>query len=456
MRRGPAPTKTTSPPLLTKTRYMKKKLLAILLIMVAVMPAMARGHRVVTAARDVTVPQLKLDDWRTLNYDSVQLRPSGLFMPLIFNRLQQFSADSATTAPSTTQNGLPDHSQWLDSASNIHNRVGRTRFRAMVAHPELVRFNTDQLPEPPKEYVVKADPKRNMLTVDPFIPESHKPGAPVDRRRIKRRNWLHTFTSSLQFTQAYISDNWYQGGENNINVLGDVEWQVSLNQTLHPKLLFTNTVHYKLGVMTAHSDSLRNYSISEDNLQINTKFGYKAVKNWYYSATMQFKTQFFNNYKSNTHTMTAALLSPGELNLGLGMTYNYTDPKKDRSISLSIAPASYNMKICQNITDLSPTSFGINEGHHVKHNLGSNLECKFTWGFNANISWSARLYAFTDYSYVQGDFENTFDFSITRHLQTKIYVHLRYDKSHDRDSYWGYWQLKEILSFGLTYRFATN
>ena len=45
---------------------------------------------------------------------------------------------------------------------------------------------------------------------------------------------------------------------------------------------------------------------------------------------------------------------------------------------------------------------------------------------------------------------------VVRHLETKLYLHLRYDKSHTRDVDWRYWQLKEILSFGLTYRFATN
>lgn len=421
------------------------------------MPIAARGHKPTFAKeRTVTVPQLKLDDWRTLNYDSVKLRPSGLFMPLIYSKFKRFAADSAYTAPKAKPTGLGNHSEWLDSVSRAQDRVAGTRFSAMVMHPELVRYNMEKLPEPPKEYVVKADPSRNKLSIDPFTLKDSKPGQPIDRRQFKRRNWLHTFTSSLHLTQAFISDNWYQGGENNINVLGDMEWQVDLNQNLHPNILFSNTVHYKIGLMTAHSDSLRNYSINEDNFQLNTKFGYKAIKNWYYSATLQFKTQFFNAYKSNTQQMTASLLSPGELNLGLGMTYNYSDPKKDRSISVSVAPASYNLKICRDITKLSPTSFGIDAGHHTKHNFGSNLECKFIWTFNANIGWTARLYAFTDYNYVQGDFENTFNFSITRHLETKLYLHLRYDKSHTRDVDWRYWQLKEILSFGLTYRFATN
>ena len=51
---------------------------------------------------------------------------------------------------------------------------------------------------------------------------------------------------------------------------------------------------------------------------------------------------------------------------------------------------------------------------------------------------------------------HTFDFSITRYLNTKIFTHLRFDKSRPRDIDWKYWQFKEILSFGIVYRFATS
>ena len=262
--------------------------------------------------------------------------------------------------------------------------------------------------------------------------------------------------ASLHFTQCYLSDNWYQGGQNNLNVLGDLNWEFNLNQTLHPKWLFNNTLHYKLGVSTASGDSLRNYHLNEDLLQFNSQLGYKAVEHWYYSANLQFKTQFFKNYKTNTRDLTAAFLSPGELTLGLGMTYNYKDKEEIKVFTLALSPLSYNLKICRDIVNLDPTTFGIDAGHHTKHSFGSSLEGKFTWKITPNIIWTSRLYAFTDYHYAQGDWENTLDFSINKYLNTKIFTHLRFDNSAPRHADWRYWQFKEILSFGLTYRFSTN
>lgn len=379
---------------------------------------------------------------------------ASLYMPLIFDSYSV--ADSTTTQPDAqSPYNLDDGAQWLRDAQTRTQRYKALRNRFMVDNPNMVPYNSSTLPEPPKEYAIKADPTKALLTVAP--PVNVKPDEkPIEEPQVKLRNWLHTFNGSINFTQAYISGNWYQGGENNMNVLGDVEWKCNLNQDVNTKWMFNNTARYKLGVSTAHGDSLRNYMVNEDNFLFTSQLGYKAMKHWYYSATLNFKTQFFNTYKTNTQTMKAAFLSPGELNVGLGMTFSGKSAHNERTFNLAIAPLSYNMKICHDIVNLNPTSFGIDAGHHTKHSFGSNIEAKWVINFTPTISWSSRLYTFTDYDYIQGDWENTFTFSITRHLNTKIYAHLRYDDSRDLDDKWKHWQFKEILSFGLSYRFANN
>ncbi|MBO4870966.1 MAG: DUF3078 domain-containing protein [Muribaculaceae bacterium] len=381
-----------------------------------------------------------------------------LTFPLIFEQQRPVS-DGITMPALHGETVSPFHleasDQWLQDAMRKTEHINAVRYKAMISNPQIVAYNEHSLPEPPKEYELTADPSKGMLTIAP--PQVIEPvETTIEEAPIQVHDWLHIFQSSLHFTQAYISDNWYQGGENNFNVLADVKWECNLNQDKHPNWLFNNMLSYKLGVATAPGDSLRDYMINEDNFLFTSQLGYKAVKHWYYSAMLQFKTQFFNNYKSNTEQMTAAFLSSAELNLGLGMTYDHKTADGARAITVAIAPLSYNIKICKDIDNFDPTTFGIDAGHHTKHSFGSNIEAKLTWKLHPNVLWSSRFYAFTDYSYVQGDWENTFDFTITRHLNTKIYTHLRYDKSHPRHDSWHYWQFKEILSFGITYRFATN
>ena len=253
-----------------------------------------------------------------------------------------------------------------------------------------------------------------------------------------------------------MSPNWYQGGNNNVNMIANFRWKVKLNQKFHPNLMAEATTQYKLAISSAPQDSMRSYMISEDLFQFNGTFGVRAFKHWFYSMNTSFKTQFLKNYAPNTDKLRAAFMSPGELNFGVGMTYNFTNPKKTFKIDASISPLSYNMKICTH-PGMKETSFGIREGRHTVSEIGSNAEVKMTWNILWNITYNSRFFLFTDYDYVQSDWENTVNFSINRYLSTQIYVHMRYDSSTPRvdGSSWHKWQLKEILSFGFQYQFKT-
>ena len=152
--------------------------------------------------------------------------------------------------------------------------------------------------------------------------------------------------------------------------------------------------------------------------------------------------------------MKAAFMSPGELNIGVGMTYNYTSPSKKFVLDASIAPISYNMKVSTN-RKISVTSFGIKEGHRTVSEVGSNAEVRMKWNIMWNINYTSRFFVFTDYDYLQADWENTFNFSFNRYLSTQLYIHPRFDTSRSKVDGWHKWQLKEILSFGLQYQFKT-
>lgn len=183
--------------------------------------------------------------------------------------------------------------------------------------------------------------------------------------------------------------------------------------------------------------------------------GYKASKHWYYSTNVSFKTQLLRNFKSNTRDLKSSFMSPGELNVGVGMTYNYANPKKTFTLDASISPFSWNMKTCID-KKMDETSFGIKEGRKTVSQYGSNAEGSLYWAICNNINIRSRLFVFTNYDYAYGDWENTLSFNINRFLSTQIYVHMRYDTSTPRieNESWHKFQLKEILSFGFAYKFS--
>lgn len=351
-----------------------------------------------------------------------------------------------------------DAFNWLDDAIFNGRLIRQTRQRYMIANPGEVRYNESLLPEPPRRYHAVVDPttamisiiEDNGLTLTPPAPDS------LTAPEIKKRHWIHNFDSKLQFAQAYVSPNWYQGGSNNLTIMFGALYNVKLNQAFHPNLLCEATVSYKLNVHGTPEDSLRNYNISEDLFQFNGKFGFRAARKWFYSVTASFKTQFFHSYEINKPQLKAGFLSPSELNLGLGMTYNHTNARKTFVLDVSISPLSWNMKTCIE-RNMNVEDFGIRPGHKVVHEYGSNAEMKIQWNLAYNIHYVSRMFIFTDYTYLQGDWENTFSFDINRFLSTQLQVHLRYDSSTPRleDSRWHVWQLNEVLSFGFSYKFAT-
>lgn len=347
---------------------------------------------------------------------------------------------------------------WIGRQLRSMQLTDALRYKMMIDNPSSVVFISRLLPDPPKLIENKVDPREEIIADIPFeIPEET---TPTIIGEIKRTNWLHTLNGSIQFSQAYLSPNWYQGGNNSLSLLVNFLWDVKLNEVYHPNLLLNNTISYKLGLNSTPQDEYHNYAVSEDIFQWNFKFGVKAFKKWFYSFTTQFKTQLLNTYGENSTDRKAALLSPGSLTLGLGMTYNTTNKAKTLKFNASISPLSYNLNIC-NDRLVDPTQYNIPAGSKAKSEIGSNAELSLEWQLARNITWRSRLFTFTNYQYFLGEWENTFNFTINKFLSTQIYLHMRYDSSTVvtdllKNSVWKKFMLKEILSFGFSYAFSTK
>ena len=395
-------------------------------------------------------------DSMMMNLDYSRYRPvlpPGAYGPAVFDRYYVIDTVKAAHPGNHMEFMVPEATRWLESELLMNRMLRGVKQSYMIGDPASIRYNVRFLPEPPPEVEVIPDPRRHKFSIERL--STLPPGpAEVLPDAFVHKNWLNTFESSLQFSQSYLSPNWYKGGQGNLNAIGQVVWNNKLNTVYHPNIMFETTVQYKLAMNNAPDDTLHTYNVAEDNFRINSKFGVKAFNRWFYSLTLQFKTQFLHSYQKNTSNMLAAFLSPAELNMGLGMTYNYANPKGTLAFDASISPVAWNLKTCSNHR-IDPASVGITNGRRVDNQIGFNAECKMRWNICKNITYTSRLFTFTDYSYIQGDWENTFQFDINRFLSTQVFVHLRYDSSVKlpADASWRYWQLKEILSFGFSYRF---
>ncbi|MDO4672443.1 MAG: DUF3078 domain-containing protein, partial [Porphyromonadaceae bacterium] len=131
----------------------------------------------------------------------------------------------------------------------------------------------------------------------------------------KRRYWSTVYESTLQFSQNYVSSNWYKGGSSNLNLFSRNYFTFEYNRE---KVKWFNELEYKLSVYNSQGDTVRKYRVADDLLRFHTNYGYKAYSNWYYSADAEVRTQLFNANKENSHDLQAALFSPITLDFGLG------------------------------------------------------------------------------------------------------------------------------------------
>jgi hypothetical protein len=266
---------------------------------------------------------------------------------------------------------------------------------------------------------------------------------------IKKPNfWKKTGATSLQFTQNYLSDNWYKGGESNNTLLATLE--LNANYDDQQKLQWDNKLEWKLGFITTRSDSLHKYKTNADLIRLTSKLGLKAFKNWYYTLQGEFYTQFFATYNTNSDVKISDMLSPGYLKVDLGMDYKRST--KTFEVSAVLAPLSYKLTYVRD-RDVDETRFSVDEGKRAKHDVGSNIQVNSNWKIASPISWQSRLSYFTTYEKVQAEWENTLNFSVNKYLSTKVFVHVRFDDSVTRTDNDSYFQVMELLSFGLNYSF---
>lgn len=389
--------------------------------------------------------------------DEVDQYATGLmFMPLIFDSYEMYTPEKLRIdtvckmqAPARIDKSLLVNGEtWLMRSKRQSDRIRSVRFGMMVSRPDLVRYNTLTLPKAPEEFVIINDPTKQTVTI---VERSSIPTtSTLESKPVKIKRWRQSFSSNIQFSQVYVSPNWYQGGTSSLNLLSDQLYTLNYNDP-SGKLLFENLVQWKFNLTTSAEDTVHSVRVSEDLFQINSKFGYKAFGKWYYSASLLFKTQLLSNYAPNSNVVEAEFFSPGELTVGVGMSYSFAYEKPVKlSHTLTLSPLSYNLRFVA-LPNIDPTKFGIEVGR-ARNEVGSSFDYTLTWDIRYNIQWMTHLYAFTNYKTVLVEWTNAIDFSFSNYFSTRLYIDLRYDNSVPADPNFGYLQLKELVSLGFSFK----
>lgn len=365
----------------------------------------------------------------------------GMHIPTAVDSLYAGKPDSITLFTPKTYDSLAKADEW----TNIILRKFYLQHPEMLVNNELAMIDLKALDDDQAKIKPKTEKVKTLM-------ETEKPVTELDQDSellvVKPNFWTHKGNGSLQFTQNYISDNWYKGGESTAALLSGLVLEANYDDK--QRLEFENKLEIKLGFLTTPSDTVHNYTTNADLLRLTSKLGVKAFTNWYYTLAAEFKTQFLPSYETNTNNMVSNFLSPAELDVTLGMDFKQT--KKNYTLSLLTSPLAYTFVYISNDKIVDPTSFNVEEGHSTAHLLGSKFTGNLNWKIIPAITWESKLEYFTTYNKVIASWENTFNFAVNRYLSTKLFVHARFDDSVTlTDDNTSYFQLQELLSFGLSY-----
>jgi hypothetical protein len=324
-------------------------------------------------------------------------------------------------------------------------------------HIDLIKYTKKDFPEK-REVLTEMESTifQNLFKIDyDFDMEKEKADKP-ERFRPKLKYWIKSGSNLIQFSQNYISENWYKGGIGNLNLLSQHSFSTNYKKN---KVEFNNFFEWKLSLYTNPNDTLRNIKIGEDLFRIYSNFGIQAAHNWYYSSNIEVKTQLFKNFKENSTNVVSSALSPVLVNVGiLGMRYQLekTYPKvkgKKVNFSMDMSPLSIQYTYVMD-DEVDPTRFGIEAGKQHTFDFGSTINAKYVLFFNKNVSLSSRFKYFTNYEKVNIESENELNMPLNRFFSTRIYLYARFDDSKGlkKDSKLGFLQLNELLSFGFNYK----
>ena len=306
------------------------------------------------------------------------------------------------------------------------------------------RLRTD-LPQLPNVPILLTETTEDIILPDVDV-ETVEP-------EVKKPNfWTFKGNGSLQFTQSYYSQNWYQGGETNYAMLSQLSAEANYNN--QRRVQWDNKFEAQLGFQTSETDQYHKFKATNNLLRLTSSLGIKAIGNWNYAAQLQLETQPYKSYKANSDEITAAFISPLYVRSSIGM--DYIIKKKRFEGKLHLAPLSYVITYVKR--DELLERYGINEGHHSKHEWGPNVEFTFTYHMWKNISWASRLYWFSNFHLTRIEWENTLNFTINRYLSAKLFLYPRFDDSSDKyrageDHDGTFLMFKEWLSLGLNYDF---
>lgn len=253
-------------------------------------------------------------------------------------------------------------------------------------------------------------------------------------------NWTKKGIITFLANQSSF-ENWIAGGISNVSgALGlNYDFNYQKNDWTWENKLIAN-----FGLTKIKNQDIQK---SSDLLEWNSVVGKKAKGYWYYSAFLNFKTQFADDLDKDTKGPTK-FLSPGYLQFGPGMLW-----KKNDHLKVNIAPATSRLIIVdKNLTQPNKAYFGVEEGKSTRYELGASVGAYYKLDLMKNISMENILNLYSNYLEDPQNIDLDYTMNLVMNVNDFISANLSYQTIYDDNAFRGL-QTRQVFGIGINYNF---
>ncbi len=234
--------------------------------------------------------------------------------------------------------------------------------------------------------------------------------------------WDFGGTASLTLTQTG-QVNWVQGGEPSISYIGNVELFATYNKN---KQSWENLGKFTYGQQSQGYS--RDFRISDDRIDISTKYGYKVSNTTFVTALASFKSKFAAGYEypdAGERYQVSEFLSPAYIAAAVGMDY-----KPNSTTSVFVSPISTKTTLVLD-TLIDGTKYGLDSSETIRNEFGAFIKATNKTTIVKNVDMENRLELFSSYTNNPQNIDVLWEFklvmSVNKYLKTVFSTTLIYD-----------------------------
>lgn len=265
-----------------------------------------------------------------------------------------------------------------------------------------------------------AQKQRRDFVFEKFTPD--KKLTKIHKRFDVITPWSMGGFGTFGFSQTYLN-NWKAGGNSAFALLLVLKSYANYSNDI---IRWENSGEFRNGWIR-QGGNLNQVQKNDDKLELISRLGISAFKKWFYSAEIDFQTQFFNGYNyPDKSKLISAYMSPTKTMFKLGLDY-----KPNTKFSLFLSPFTLKMVYVRDTARIDQTTYGIAHNRKSYWEPGLNAEIKYRIEINKQITFETKYKMFMNYKKPFKKFdvnwENTFVAQLNDRINMTFMLNLMYD-----------------------------